>query len=215
MARTPGRRAGGPVPGRDTPALRTAERPGKRLARRRDTQSGQGAEANEPTNVVAATVAPRLSHGVRLTRRAVGILVVLAILVISFISSLRVYIRQQQDIAVANQQIAERTQQITNLQDELSRWQDPEYVRTQARARLGWVVPGETGFRVVGPDGQPYGGGSEITRTGALPGDEHPPTWWQRVWGSVQAADQPVPVSPSPTPAPATISAPPTPKPGG
>ena len=36
---------------------------------------------------------------------------------------------------------------------------DPDYVRTQARERLGWVVPGETGYRVVGADGKPLGGG--------------------------------------------------------
>ena len=36
-------------------------------------------------------------------------------------------------------------------------------MKTQARERLGWVVPGEIGYKVVGADGKPLGGGAKIT----------------------------------------------------
>jgi hypothetical protein len=118
--------------------------------------------------------------------------VVLLILTISYASSLRIYYSQAHDIAATKAQIAERQQRIAVLQDELARWQDEEYVKTQARQRLGWVVPGETGYKVVDAEGKPLGGGAEISgevTAVAEPGD----AWWAKLWGSVAAADEPAP----------------------
>lgn len=126
-----------------------------------------------------------------------AVAVVLTILLVSYATSLRVYLGQQREIAVARQQIAERTRSIERLEDEIARWQDPAYVRAQARERLGWVVPGETGYKVVDENGQPLGGGTEIDTVGTLPSNEHATTWWERMWGSVTTADNPEPVPPS------------------
>jgi hypothetical protein len=65
-------------------------------------------------------------------------------------------------------------------------------VRTQARERLGWVVPGETGYTVVGADGKPLGGGAKITAETASEESAHD-SWWSKLWGSVEAADRPAP----------------------
>ncbi len=134
---------------------------------------------------------PRVRWGLRLTRRALVMLIVVVALAISFGGSLRIYLSQQHDLAVAEQDIRERSAQIADLQSELARWDDPDYVRAQARQRLGWVMPGETGYRVVGPDGKPLGGGVVITTEQRLPAGEHDPVWWDRLWGSVQTADAP------------------------
>lgn len=134
---------------------------------------------------------PIWRRGLHLTRRALVMLVVLVVLVISFGGSLRIYLSQQHDLAVAEQQIRERSAQIAELETELARWNDPDYVRAQARERLGWVMPGETGYRVVGPDGKPLGGGVVIESEQVLPAGEHEPVWWDRLWGSVQTADAP------------------------
>lgn len=136
------------------------------------------------------TAGPRRPRN--LTARAIALTVVLLILTISYASSLRIYFAQSHDIAATQAQIAEREQRIVELQGELSRWQDPDYVRTQARQRLGWVVPGETGYKVVDADGKPLGGGAEIvaeTERVSEPRD----AWWAKLWGSFAAADQPAP----------------------
>ena len=128
-----------------------------------------------------------------LTARAIALTVVLLILTISYATSLRIYYTQAHDIAAAKAEITERQQRIAVLQGELAKWQDEEYVKTQARQRLGWVVPGETGYKVVDADGKPLGGGAEISgevTTVAEPGD----AWWAKLWGSVAAADEPAPV---------------------
>ena len=117
----------------------------------------------------------------------------LLILTISYATSLRIYFSQAHEISATKAEIAERQQRIRDLQGELARWDDEAYVRTQARDRLGWVVPGETGYAVIGADGKPLGGGAEI-KAEASPQEPAPDSWWSKLWGSVQAADRPAPV---------------------
>jgi len=122
--------------------------------------------------------------------------VVLLILVISYASSLRIYVAQVQDLAATRAAIAERQARISELEGELRRWEDSSYVRAQARARLGWVVPGETGYTVVGADGKPLGGGADIS-TEEAPAPAPNAAWWGKLWGSVEAADRQAPATPA------------------
>ena len=94
----------------------------------------------------------------QITQRAVALLVVVGLLIISYVGSMRIYLDQQSDMATARTQIAERQATIAQLEDELSRWNDPDYNKTQARERLGWVMPGEVGYRVIGTDGKVVSG---------------------------------------------------------
>jgi cell division protein FtsB len=117
---------------------------------------------------------------------------VVIVLVISFAGSLQLYFTQQRDLAVAEQDIRDRQARVDELTTELSRWDDPAYVKSQARQRLGWVMPGETGYRVVDDNGQPLGGGVSLEsneRTVSTDGDQY---WWQRLAGSLTTADSPV-----------------------
>jgi len=123
--------------------------------------------------------------------------VVLLVLTISYATSLRIYFAQAHEIASTRAEIADRQTRIGELRSELARWDDLDYVRTQARDRLGWVIPGETGYRVVGADGKPLGGGAEITAETA-PVEKPKDAWWAKAWGSVETADKPAPVKPKP-----------------
>jgi cell division protein FtsB len=129
------------------------------------------------------------------TARAIALAVVLLILTISYATSLRIYFAQAHDIAATKAEIADRQQRIVSLEDELAKWQDDNYVRTQARERLGWVVPGEIGYKVVDADGKPLGGGAEISTEAADPVKPPEDAWWAKLWGSVSAADQPAPAA--------------------
>ncbi len=134
---------------------------------------------------------PVWQRGLNVTRRAVALAVVLIVLVISFGSTTQIYLRQQQDLAVAKQEIRDRQAQVSDLEAELARWDDPAYVKAQARDRLGWVMPGETGYRVVGDDGKPLGGGVALESQRSET-DEGAQYWWQRLSGSMATADSPV-----------------------
>lgn len=209
----PGRRPSGARSG-----LRgTGARPGDRTSRGRSGSTGSrrpGAnhkpasapqpppEASIPTitrddSQVSGAVRQRAS----VTSRAIALAVVLLVLTISYASSLRVYFNQREDLAATRQQIIRSQADINSLSDEISRWNDPDYVRTQARIRLGWVLPGERGYRVIGPDGKPITGNTEITGSTAT---QQPPkkAWYAKLMGSVQAADHPQPTRPKAAAAP-------------
>jgi len=138
----------------------------------------------------------------------VAVLAVFAILVVTYANSLRVYYSQQRQIAETNAEVAARQQTVDDLYAQLARWQDPAYVKAQARERLGWVMPGEIGFHVIGTDGQVLGGGATIGSSSSLPAGEEPQTWYQRLAGSITTADDPVPVPETTPDAPATVTPP-------
>lgn len=179
----------------DTPSRRTSARAERRAARGASHLESATTGGEQDSFTEPASSGPVVRRGVRVTRRFVAVVVVVAVLVISLVSSLRVYVNQRAEMAQAQAQIDRSNQQIAALEQQQEEWNDPDYVRAQARTRLGWVMPGETGYQVVDANGQPYGGGTTIDRTGA--GSTAGQSWWQRLWGSVQAADQP---TPTPTP---------------
>lgn len=156
-------------------------------------------DADEEPRLATQPQAPRG----RFTRRAVALIVVVLLLLMSYGTSLRTWYETEQANAANRASIAESQQQIDALNEELARWDDPDFVRAQARARLGWVVPGETGYRVIGADGQPIG--HQLDRPGFDAGAPVPSSWWERMWGSIQAADErpPEPGTPAETPEPA------------
>jgi cell division protein FtsB len=122
-----------------------------------------------------------------LTGRAAVVLLVLGALVVSYAQSLRVWFDQHQQITSLTNEIRDREQRVGQLEDEIARWDDEAYVRAQARQRLGWVMPGEVGYRVIGPDGKPLGAPPAPTGT-TTGGGKHDPTWYSKLWGSVQVA---------------------------
>ena len=79
------------------------------------------------------------------------LLVVVAVLVVSYASSMRAYLEQRQQINTLQQQIASSKASIAKAEREKRRWKDPAYVEAQARSRFGWVLPGETSYRCSTP----------------------------------------------------------------
>lgn len=174
------------------PGRTTRSRTGSRTSAPRSAATPAVAEEQQ-TPTGAETPKRRLSLPKRLglTRRALAVLSVLVVLALSYANSLRIYLEQQAELATAQQQIQERTAQISQLEDELNRWNDPAYVKAQARERLGWLLPGETGYQVIGPDGKPLGTGVVLESENQLPPGEHPEMWFDRLWGSIETADSP------------------------
>ena len=192
---------------------RPAAAPGRKSARSKnprrtagDRTDGQTITGSVDEGDAAETSTPVFRRRTSITTRAIALAVVLLILTISYASSLRIYVEQRQEIAATKAKITEHEAAIGGLQRDLSRWQDDAYIEAQARERLGWVLPGETGYRVV--EGERQGDGDA-----AAPEDEKDQTaWWSRLLGSLEAADKP-PAAPAPEPTEEpTITASTTPK---
>ena len=154
--------------------------------------------------------APRAQRAVTATWRLVVLLVVFAAIAMVLAHSLRVYFTQAEEIAVVKAQIAAEQDRIADLNDKLERWNDPAYVRSVARSRLGWVLPGEVGYRVLDADGKPLDGAAIELEAGAPP-----QLWWEKMWGSVQVADAPAEeeADESESSEPRTVELTPSPKP--
>jgi hypothetical protein len=125
---------------------------------------------------------------------------VLAVLIVSYASSMRAYLEQQQHLANLRASIAASKAHIAQMQREKRRWNDDAFVVAQARAHLGWVFPGEVGYQVVDENGKPLGQDSTaLSDPGAV--TRHPrPAWWQSAWGTVVAAGNPKKHRPAPHP---------------
>ncbi|SDL41537.1 FtsB family cell division protein [Tessaracoccus oleiagri] len=142
----------------------------------------------------AVVVRPRAGG---ITWRLIVLVVVVLGVAIVLAQSLRIYFLQSQELAEVRAQIAKTEAEIADQRDQLERWNDPAYVRSQARVRLGWVMPGEVGYRVIGPDGKPLDGSETVGDMA----DEPTGPWYERMWTSVQVADEPAP-EPLPSPKP-------------
>jgi cell division protein FtsB len=68
---------------------------------------------------------------------------------------------------------------------ELMRWQDPEYVKAQARERLHFVMPGERQYIVTGADGQ---NSDEEATTDVVKNLPEGQPWYTRMIASITEA---------------------------
>jgi len=118
------------------------------------------------------------------------LLVVLAVLVVSYASSMRAYLEQRQQINDLQQQIASSKASIAKAEREKRRWKDPAYVEAQARSRFGWVLPGETSYQVLDAHGNPLTGDDALTDPSTV-APAKPKAWWTKAYSSLQAADHP------------------------
>jgi hypothetical protein len=59
----------------------------------------------------------------------------------------------RQQVAAAQADVEQARKDVTNMQSEVKRWEDPVYIRSQARDRLYYVMPGEVSYLVMDADG--------------------------------------------------------------
>jgi cell division protein FtsB len=110
---------------------------------------------------------------------------VLAVLLVSYAYPLRTWFEQHNERNALEQEAERLREQVADLEVELERWDDPAYVAIQARERLRYAMPGEQGYIVIHPEDQTA---EETGPAGLPPAGEG--TWHERLWGSLQAADE-------------------------
>jgi cell division protein FtsB len=186
------------------PGSRPSTRGSRPRASSRPGTRNQRPGGPRPRAQAAAAPPPRP----RLTGRAAILVLVLAVLTVSYASSMRAYFEQREHLAALEADIDESRANIEELQREKERWDDPAYVRAQARQRFGWVLPGEVAFQVIDEDGEPLDRAETLTDPTAEPEDETP-LWWQSAWRSVEVAG--VPADQRDVPQPALEITPPKP----
>ncbi|MCF3177302.1 septum formation initiator family protein [Streptomyces sioyaensis] len=117
----------------------------------------------------------------RLTGRAALLALVMCSLVVALAYPIRQYVSQRSDIADQRRKAQDAGAALERLRERKARWQDPEFVRQQARRHLHYVMPGETGYLVQDGSG-----------TGSAPKGPQAaqPPWYEKLWEGVDSADK-------------------------
>lgn len=125
----------------------------------------------------------------QVTVRAVMLFVVILVAFVVLAPTLRAYLAQQEALRDINEEISATQQRTDDLQAAVERWSDDSYVQAQARERLGFVMPGETPFRVVDPETVTGEESADAGEVGPVAMPRSGP-WYLTVWDSVQVAGE-------------------------
>ncbi|RLV56585.1 septum formation initiator family protein [Aeromicrobium phragmitis] len=155
------------------------------------SRGSRGASSQAPRRPTSTRAPVGRPTGTRFTARALILLAVVVLLVASYTATLHAWWQQRSEISALEQANRQAEQDIDELHDEIDRWDDPAFIKQQARDRFGWVMPGEVGYRVIGVDGQLQG---EVGRLDDPP-SQADRAWYGKLWGSVEQAGEP-PTSP-------------------
>ena len=81
---------------------------------------------------------------------------------------LSTFVQQQRQISELRESVKQHREAVNEIDAERAKWKDPVYVRSQARGRLFYVMPGETQLSVISdvvlPPERTDGTSSKLTR---------------------------------------------------
>jgi len=168
----PGRRPGRAAPTRPTVGIRAGVRPPAEPAR-----TGQRPTAARSV-AASRTSAPTPK---RLTGRAAALCLVLLALMLAYAYPVRLYLKQEAQIQQLQDAQAAQRARIRSLSAQSAEWNDPAYIKAQARARFFMVTPGTKTYVV---QNAPTPAPSTPPKTANQP-------WYGQLWSNLRSADDP------------------------
>jgi cell division protein FtsB len=116
--------------------------------------------------------------------RMLALAVVMVAITIMLAPTVKIFIDKRAEIAALESDIADSKANQDNLKRQVSRWQDPNYVKQQARDRINMVMPGETGYWVFGSDLPAGASGSQPSAAETQDPADVP--WVDSLWESIR-----------------------------
>ncbi|MCB5292452.1 FtsB family cell division protein [Arthrobacter sp. SO3] len=116
--------------------------------------------------------------------RMLALFVVMIAITIMLAPTVKIFFEKRAEIAALQADISAKQSQQSDLRLQVSRWQDPNYVKQQARDRINMVMPGETGYWVFGSD-LPAGTSSGAAGAGSVQDPAELP-WVDSLWDSIR-----------------------------
>jgi cell division protein FtsB len=111
------------------------------------------AKKREPKIPVSITQGRMLVRMLKLNSVSVSLIAVIVLGSFLVAQDVQTFLNQRRVITEMEQSIALAEQSVEDMQAERDRWQDPVYIRSQARDRLYYVLPGEVSYLVMNADG--------------------------------------------------------------
>ncbi|WP_457966275.1 septum formation initiator family protein [Arthrobacter sp. D1-29] len=165
-------------PGNSSPGSQSKDQ-GKGRGAGGASASGGHAKGNQPEDEAQPVPAKAFSG------RMLALAVVMIAITIMLAPTVKIFFDKRAEIAALNADIAASQAEQAGLRQQVSRWQDPNYVKQQARDRINMVMPGETSYWVFGSD-LPDGPGN--SQTGAAAQDPADLPWVDSLWESIRRA---------------------------
>ena len=110
----------------------------------------------EPKVPVALSQGKVLSKSLRINSTWVSVIAVVVIGSFLISPDVEAFLNQRRQIAEMEESIRLAQEQVEQMQAERDRWQDPVYIRSQARDRLYYVLPGEVSYLVMDSSGMDF-----------------------------------------------------------
>jgi cell division protein FtsB len=126
----------------------------------------------------------QLSFRRRTNNRALAFIAILFVLTLAIAPPVKHYFTQRAQINSLESQLSADSVALQKAREELLRWQDPEYIKSQARERLHFVLPGERQYIVV--DGSTTPTQDNTTEIASALTDGQP--WYARLIASISEA---------------------------
>ena len=117
----------------------------------------------------------------RTSNRVLALSAIFFILALTIAPPVKHYFTQRAQISALKAQLSADNTALEKAREELLLWQDPEYIKSQARERLHFVLPGERQYIVTnGENNQQQNGTTKIASSLA---DGQP--WYARLIASI------------------------------
>lgn len=111
---------------------------------------------NQPKVPVSLSQGRLLFRMLKLNSSSVSLILVIVLGTFLVSQDLQIYLDQRRQIVEMEQSIALAEEAVEQMQAERDRWQDPVYIRSQARDRLYYVLPGEVSYLVMNSEGMDF-----------------------------------------------------------
>ena len=120
----------------------------------------------------------------RTSNRALAFAALFFFLALAIAPPVKHYFTQRAQISDLQSQLSADNSALVKAREELSLWKDPEYIKSQARERLHFVLPGERQYIVV--DGSESSSQQSTTKIAAALTNGQP--WYTRLIASISEA---------------------------
>jgi cell division protein FtsB len=117
----------------------------------------------------------------RTSNRVLALSAIFFILALTIAPPVKNYFTQRAQISALKAQLSADNSALQKAREELLLWQDPEYIKSQARERLHFVLPGERQYIVTDGKNNPQQNGT--TKIASSLADGQP--WYARLIASI------------------------------
>jgi len=117
----------------------------------------------------------------RTSNRVLALSAIFFILALTIAPPVKNYFTQRAQISAVKAQLSADNSALQKAREELLLWQDPEYIKSQARERLHFVLPGERQYIVTDGENNPQQSGT--TKIASSLADGQP--WYARLIASI------------------------------